>query len=169
MAGMALSRHALKKRLDAVLKAVEGEGYDDALARIHKEQRRFPRSVYFMALERQIEQLREFKNANEPAVMQRKDILDSLPVLAQRALEHPEASPETLRVDSATINPPTEHDAALKWLLTQYLQNAYAHLVREDYESALAEIQRMYILDSGNTQAHDLELRISKAREKTAG
>ncbi len=151
-------KNRLRELLDAACECAEEGNCDEALHAIRGELERHRKSVYLMALEHQVEQLKEYA-LDEPATeMQRLDILDSLPGLIEKAAEHPD-----LTVDRPPISPathPDEQEAARRWLTSQYLQHAYRYLLERRFTSALTEVHRVFILDPENPLARNLETRI---------
>lgn len=151
-------KNRLREVLDSACDCAEEGRCDEALRTIRTELERNKRSVYLLALEHQVEQLKEFSRNEPETEMQRLDILDSLPGLIEKAAEHP-----GLTVDHHTSPPaghPDEQEAARRWLTSQYLQHAYRYLLQQHYTRALTELRRVYIVDPTNTLAKTLEERI---------
>jgi hypothetical protein len=151
-------QQTLREQLASACSRAEDGGYDDALRIVRGELRQFEGSIYLLALEHQLEQLKEYSTDDDALEMQRLDILDSLPGLAEKAAESPELTYKNLSVREAPH--PDELEAARRWLLTQYLQHAYQFMVQTEYERALVEVQRMYILEPENALAKALESRL---------
>lgn len=152
-----------KERLHELLltacdKAEEGK-CDEALSAIRSELLHRNRSVYLLALEYQVEQLKEFLRNEPQTEMQRLDILDSFPGLIEKASEYPDVTADNLLPSPAAL--PAEQEAARRWLTSQYLQHAYRYLIVKQFDRALVEVRRVYILDPENQLARNLEARIT--------
>lgn len=157
----------LRERLESVCNLAEEGEFDKALGIVRGELEQREGSIYLLALEHQVEQLKEFASDDDALEMQRLDILDSLPGLAEKAAESPDLTYKNLQV-----NPPLRSDeleSARRWLLTQYLQHAYHFLVRSEYERALVEVRRMHILDPTNALAQALETRLRSSMSSSPG
>ncbi len=149
---------------DAFGKAEAGD-YTEALSLLKPAKSLEPRNVYILAFEKQLEQLIEYKQRNILSDDQRTDIMDSLPGIIDRAIaggkseagegapagEQPAAGPGVGAGDRA---------AAFEWLKNQYFQHAHEHVRRGEFQNALGEIRRVYIIDPGNKVAHDFERQI---------
>jgi hypothetical protein len=148
-------------------KANEGS-YAAALVPVRKAKGLDRTNVYILAFERQVEQLGELSGAGQLSDEQRTDILDSLPVLVENALqkarplEGPEAPPE---VKVETPQEDREKLAAAQWLKNQYFQRAHAYVKNGEYDLALAEVQRVIVLDRQDRFASDFELKIMQMLE----
>lgn len=151
---------------EACVHAEAGE-YMAALAAIREARRAHSTSIYLLAFERQVEQLREYTEAGDNTHMQQEDILQSLPGLAERAAEEPDATPEKV-ADSFSRTAKEEEKAAGRWLVAQYLQHAYQYLLRQEYRNAIAELHRIYVVDPENVPAKDLEQRILQIMKEKA-
>lgn len=144
--------------LTACEKAEDGR-CDEALSAIRSELEQRHRSVYLLALEYQVEQLKEFLRNEPQTEMQRLDILDSFPGLIEKASEYPDVTADNLLPAAAAL--PAEQEAARRWLTSQYLQHAYRYLILKQLDRALVEVRRVYILDPDNQLARNLEGRIA--------
>ena len=148
-------------------KAIEGS-YSPALVPIRKAKGLDRTNVYILALERQIEQLEELARAGQLSEEQRTDILDSLPVLLENALQNadplhgPEAPPEG---GAGTPESDKEKRAAAQWLKNQYFQRAHAYVKSGEYDLALAEVRRVIVLDGQDRFASEFELKIMQMLE----
>jgi hypothetical protein len=152
--------------LKACAAAREGR-HNDALAMVRTVKGMHQNNVYLLALERQMEQLREYATVVPGSEVQQQDILESLPALAERAAESPDKTPARfVREKSAARE--KEVQAAKQWLVAQYLQHAYAFLVRQEYSNALAEVHRIFIIEPENERARELERSINRLTEDAA-
>jgi len=152
------AKENLREHLETACEQAEEGKFDEALIAIRTELQHFERSVYLLALEYQVEQLKEYSKGESVNEMQRLDILDSFPGLIEKAVEHPDTT--AIRVELQSAPHPDEQEAARRWLSGQYLQHAYRFLIQKEYSRALTEVRRIYILDPANQLARNLETRI---------
>ncbi len=148
-------------------KAIEGS-YAPALVPIRKAKGLDRTNVYILALERQVEQLDELSGTGELSDEQRTDILDSLPVLLENALQNadPLRGPGMPHGDRAgTPEQDNEKRAATQWLKNQYFQRAHAYVKSGEYDLALTEVQRVIALDRQDRFAGEFELKIMQMIE----
>ncbi len=162
-----LKNEQLRERLETACNLVDEDEFEEALKVVREELEHWGGSIYLLAFEHQVEQLRDFSSGDESMEMQRLDILDSLPGLAEKAAEKPGITFRDLPHRETPT--PDEQEATRRWLLSQYLQHAYHFLVQKEYASALTEVRRMYILDPANTLAKDLETRLGARLAVTPG
>jgi TonB family protein len=163
------------KLSDAHTRAEAGE-YRESLAVVREAKALEPRNIYILAFEKQVEQLAELSDMKILSDDQRTDILESLPGIIERASEISSAPPDSARApDTRTeLNKEKEERAAaLEWLKNQYFQHAHEYVRKGEYQHALAEIRRVYIIDPNNTIAKDFEKQIdqliSLRKVQTAG
>jgi len=154
---------------DALGKAESGD-YNEALSLLRPAKSLEPRNIYILAFEKQLEQLIEFKQRNILSDEQRSDIMDSLPGIVERALggsagiQGEAGSPAGDRQEAEeTGRSGEERSAAFEWLKNQYFQHAHEHVRKGEYQNALGEIRRVYIIDPGNKVARDFERQIQVA------
>jgi tetratricopeptide (TPR) repeat protein len=142
--------------------------FAEALADIRKAHALDPANVFILAFERQIEQIQEHISSGTLGPDQRQDILDSLAgIVAQAtAAEAPAPTAEDTKV---TREPePAEREqvrAARQWLKNQYLQRAHSHVVKKEFDQALGEIRRVFIIDDRDRFAREFELKILQMQE----
>ncbi len=153
-----LDKDRLRERLGSACESAEEGRCDEALQVIRAELDHHKKSVYLLALEYQVEQLREYSRDEPGTEMQRLDILDSFPGLIEKASEHPEVTADRLPLTPSAH--PDEQEAARRWLTSQYLQHAYRFFLQKEYVRALTEVRRVFILDPDNPLAKNLESRI---------
>lgn len=153
-----IDKEHLRELLLTACENAEDGKCDEALSAIRSELEHRSNSVYLLALEYQVEQLKEFLGNEQQTEMQRLDILDSFPGLIEKASEYPDLTADGLLPSPVAV--PAEQEAARRWLASQYLQHAYRYLILRQYERALIEVRRVYILDPDNQLAHSLEGRI---------
>jgi hypothetical protein len=145
-----------------------GREYKEALVAIRKAKALDSTNVYILALERQVEQLQQYGDSSLLSETQRVEVLDSLPGLLDRALSQQTAlrSPDELATSQETdAQDADEKDAAQQWLKNQYFQRAHEHVRQGEYQLALWEIRRIYIVDPQDHFAKEFEQRILQLLE----
>jgi tetratricopeptide (TPR) repeat protein len=157
-----LDSSPLERQLaEAQDRAEKGE-YEAAVRAVREAKSLAPKNVYVLAFEKQAEQLNELHAAGSLTEEQRTDILESIPSIIERAVES-SRSPGTLTDMSAlksgagAAQDKKEKAAALEWLKNQYFQHAHEYIRKGEYQNALAEIRRVYIIDPSNAIASDFE------------
>ncbi len=153
------------EKLSAAQSKTEAAQYGEALALVREAKALEARNIYILAFEKQVEQLAELAGMKLLSDEQRTDIIESLPGIIERAAESSNAP-------SSTAPPPDtraelnrereERAAALEWLKNQYFQHAHDYVKKGEYQHALAEIRRVYIIDPNNTIAKDFEKQIDQ-------
>jgi len=152
---------------EGVQKSNEGS-YPAALVPIRKAKAMDRTNVYILALERQIEQLHELSGAGKLSEEQRTDILDSLPVLVENAIRNTTPLQTTGVPAGERVETPHEDKekrAATQWLKNQSFQRAHAYVSSGEYDLALAEVQRVIVLDKEDRFASEFELKIMQMIE----
>jgi tetratricopeptide (TPR) repeat protein len=160
---------SVAEKLTEAQTKTEAGTYDDALAVVRTAKALEPRNVYILAFERQIEQLIELTRSHLVTDEQRTDILDSIPGIVEKAADA-EASELVTRqvVENAQSRAASlereqkEKAAALEWLKNQYFQHAHDYVNKGEYEHALTEIRRVYIIDPANVTAKEFEEQIEQ-------
>lgn len=165
-----------KAHAQALVRRLLGEAKDhansgaiqEALNAIRKVRGLDPSNVFILAFERQIEQIQEHLASGTLTDDQRKDIIDSLAGIVQNATAS-EVQPE--RSEEATGQPepaPEQREqvrAARQWLKNQYLQRAHSHVIKKEYDKALSEIRRVFIIDDRDRFAREFELKVLQMQE----
>jgi hypothetical protein len=130
-----------------------------------------PKNIYVLAFEKQAEELIELERGGTLTDEQRTDIFDSIPSIVEKAIELSRTSSGVTNI--ATLGRPVqdfvkqsqEKAAALEWLKNQYFQHAHEYVRKGQYQNALAEVRRVYIIDSANAVAKELEKQIEQLAE----
>lgn len=154
----------VEKLYEAQAKSEAGQ-YRDALRIVREAKSLEARNIYILAFEKQVEQLAELSETKLLTEEQRIDIIESLPGIIERAAESSNvpASAAPVSDTRAELNREREERAAaLEWLKNQYFQHAHDYVRKGEYQHALAEIRRIYIIDPNNTIAKDFEKQIDQ-------
>ena len=143
----------------------EAGKHHDALAAVREAKKLHPRNVYVLAFERQVEQLIELSLAGKLGDDERSDILESIPGIMDRALagSGEQTFPSVPAPDAAAAERArAERAAAHEWLKSQYFQHAHEYVKKGEYDHALTEIRRVFIIDPDNAIARDFEVQIGE-------
>ncbi len=155
----------VEKLYEAQARTEAGQ-YRDALRIVREAKSLEARNIYILAFEKQVEQLAELSETKLLTEEQRIDIIESLPGIIERAAEsssNAPAGPAPVSDTRAELNrEKEERAAALEWLKNQYFQHAHDYVRKGEYQHALAEIRRVYIIDPNNTIAKDFEKQIDQ-------
>jgi protein TonB len=135
--------------------------YSKAISIIRNTKAIYPKNIFIIALEKQLEKLLALTYSPSLSDPERqKEILGSIPSLAQRAVEamnNEGPLPTTLPSHHSK-----ERDVAFKKLKEQYFQLADGHMQSSEYQSALEEIRRILILDPDDTTAKEYQVKIEE-------
>lgn len=146
----------------------EGGNYAAALAAIREAKALEPKNVYILAFEKQAEQLGTMESTKSLTDEAKSDILDSIPSIIEKAVELSRTSSGVTDVTGLGrqvvdfARERQEKAAALEWLKNQYFQHAHEYVRKGEYQHALAEIRRVYIIDTDNRVARDFEKQIEQ-------
>lgn len=142
--------------------------FAEALTDVRKAHALDPANVFILAFERQLEQIQEHIASGTLGPDQRQDILDSLAGIVAQATAA-EAPVQPAAGTKAKREPaPAEREqvrAARQWLKNQYLQRAHSHVVKKEFDQALTEIRRVFIIDERDRFAREFELKILQMQE----
>jgi len=155
----------LQGKLTEAKSKTDAGNFRGALVTLREAKSVEPRNIYILAFEKQVEQLAELSDMHLLSDEQRVDILESIPGIIERAMEGSRAAAEAApaRDTRAELNKEREERAAaLEWLKNQYFQHAHDYVRKGEYQHALAEIRRVYIIDPNNRIAQDFEKQIDQ-------
>jgi tetratricopeptide (TPR) repeat protein len=146
---------------EAQTRAEKGE-YAAAVKAVQEAKSLAPKNVYVLAFEKQAEQLSALDAAKSLTEEQRMDILESIPSIIERALESSltpgtPTSISALKPGGDATKEKRDKAAALEWLKNQYFQHAHEYIRKGEYQHALSEIRRVYIIDPANSIAREFE------------
>jgi protein TonB len=161
---------------DVLLKA-EAFDYADALAILEIACSSDPGNIYIAALKRQLESLFTLDMGSQLTDEKRRELSDPMLGIAECALrefKQPHTSPPPPHTTSPAPRaahppsappedpPPTEEMAAkeLEALKLLYFQRASKFVMRGEYEEALAEVQRVFVVDPQNMIAREYASRV---------
>ncbi len=155
------SFHLERHLAEAQSRAEKGD-YAAAVSAVREAKSLAPKNVYVLAFEKQAEQLVELETSHSLTDEQRTDILESIPSIIERALDSSRSPGMVTDISALRAGPDAAQDkkekaAALEWLKNQYFQHAHEYIRKGEYQHALAEIRRVYIIDPSNAIARDFE------------
>jgi protein TonB len=141
--------------LQDIHRKAEANNFVDALESIKEVKAADAKNIYIIAIEKQIAKL------NDPALQaeSRTAIIKSLPPMIDRAISDIQRriiSPKT--DDSQKI----QKEAALEKLKSQYFQRSDDYVEKKEYQRALEEIRRIYIIEPGSVVAKEYEKKIEQ-------
>ena len=142
-------------RLQDVHRKAEANNFADALATIKEVKTADLKNIYLIAIEKQIAKL------NDPALQaeNRTAIIKSLPPMIDRAISDVQRRAIAPKInDSQKI----QKEAALEKLKSQYFQRADEYVEKKEYQHALEEIRRIYIIEPGSVVAKEYENKIEQ-------
>ena len=163
---MASSR--VESHLAEAQSRAEGGNYTGALAAVREAKALEPKNVYILAFEKQAELLGTLESSQTLTDDAKSDILDSIPSIIEKAVELSRTSSGVTDVTGLGkqvidfARERQEKAAALEWLKNQYFQHAHEYVRKGEYQHALAEIRRVYIIEADNRVARDFEKQIEQ-------
>jgi periplasmic protein TonB len=143
-------------RLHDIQRKAETGNFTDALATIREVKAADPKNIYLIAIEKQIAKLGDTSVPEE----NRNGIIKSLPAMLDRAIgDIQRRIPTVPKVDETQKN---QKEAALEKLKSQYFQRADDYVEKHEYQRALEEIRRIYIIEPGSVVAKEYEQKIEQ-------
>lgn len=155
----------------------ETNDYAEALAILEIAFSSDPGNIYIAALKRELESLFTLDVGGQLSDEKRRELSDPMPGIIECALREfrrPHTSPPPPHTTHATppaadssaapqeAQPPSEDMAVkeLEALKLLYFQRASKFVMRGEYEQALAEVQRVFVVDPQNMIAREYALRV---------
>jgi TonB family protein len=128
-----------------------------------------PGNIYLVAIEKQVARLADLSVANLLSEDEGIDIMESLPELVNRALQGGAGRPDHPTYNGLSTRsglPSTENHPAkaniLSALKSQYFNRADDLIKKGDYQGALLEVRRIYVLDPSDHTARAYEQNIEQ-------
>jgi TonB family protein len=149
-------------------KHIDAEVYYKALNAIRDAKFADTRNIYIIALEKQVKLLSDLSKKHPGLDAHKKKICETLPEIIRRAIDDSRKREESqVPVTQREEHPPVEdnpyvreRELALKKLKNQFVKVAEEYIDKGDYQSALEEIRRIFIIDPENSIAKNLEKKI---------
>jgi len=142
-------------RLHEVQQKAESGKFTDALAIIKEVKAADAKNIYLIAIEKQIAKLCDSSLAEEI----RSGIVKSLPSMLDRAIGDIQRRASAAKPDESQKE---QKEAALEKLKSQYFQRADDYVEKHEYQRALEEIRRIYIIEPGSIVAKEYEQKIEQ-------
>jgi periplasmic protein TonB len=142
-------------RLHEIQRKAESGKFTDALAIIKEVKTADTKNIYLIAIEKQIAKLCDESLPEES----RNGIVKSLPSMLDRAVSDIQRRVSTAKVDESQKE---QKEAALEKLKSQYFQRADDYVEKHEYQRALEEIRRIYIIEPGSVVAKEYEKKIEQ-------
>jgi protein TonB len=142
-------------RLHDIQRKAETSKFTDALATIKEVKTADSKNIYLIAIEKQIAKLCDSSLPEES----RSGIVRSLPSMIDRAISDIQRRASVPKVDDSQKE---QKEAALEKLKSQYFQRADDYVEKQEYQRALEEIRRIYIIEPGSVVAKEYEQKIEQ-------
>lgn len=142
-------------RLHDIQRKAEANHYADALASMKEVKAADVKNIYLIALEKQIAKLTDSSLSSE----NKSEIIKSLPAMIERAINDAQRRLATPKAEEAQKG---QKEAALEKLKSQYFQRADDYVEKGEYQRALEEIRRIYIIEPGSVVAKEYEQKIEQ-------
>jgi len=142
-------------RLQDIQRKAETGKFADALATIKEVKTADSKNIYLIAIEKQIAKLCDSTLPEE----NRSGIVRSLPSMIDRAISDIQRRTPVPKADESQKE---QKEAALEKLKNQYFQRADDYVEKKEYQRALEEIRRIYIIEPGSVVAKEYEQKIEQ-------
>ena len=142
-------------RLHDIQRKAEANNYTDALTSMKEVKAADVKNIYLIALEKQIIKLTDASLSPE----NRAEIVKSLPSMIDRAISDSQRRASASKPEEAQKG---QKEAALEKLKSQYFQRADDYVEKGEYQRALEEIRRIYIIEPGSVVAKEYEQKIEQ-------
>jgi protein TonB len=174
---------SIEDRLREVYEKTDSREYAEALDVLELARAADPENIYISALKRQLDGLLSLSQADELSEDQRHDLMDPMQGIIECAIRDthrqrrtgtsdlsasPLATPPEMshtdapETDSSAGTPPDAGDVQkeLEALKLLYFQRASKFVMNGEYEQALAEVRRVFVVDPENTIAREYASRV---------
>lgn len=157
------------EQLHQALRDAQERHFVNALNTVRATKAAEPDNIYLVAIEKQVARLADLSLANLLSEDEGIEIMESLPELVNRALQRaPEQGDHgTYNALSyrSSLSPKENHPARaniLSALKSQYFNRADDLIKKGDYQGALLEVRRIYVLDPSDHTARAYEQNIEQ-------
>jgi protein TonB len=174
---------SIEARLREVYEKTDSREYAEALDALEAARCSDPGNIYFAALRRQLDALLSLSQADDLSEDQRHEFMEPMPGIIECAIrdnqrQHRSGSTDLPRMQRADVAPDVpepagETDSAssqsadpdniqkeLEALKLLYFQRASKFVMKGEYEQALAEVRRVFVVDPENTIAKEYASRV---------
>jgi protein TonB len=173
----------IEDRLREVYEKTDCREYAEALDALEMARSEDPGNIYLSALKRQLDALLSFSQADELSEDQRHELMEPMPGIIECAIrDHirqyrsriadlppdnrqevaPDVPASAYENDSAPAQSadPGDVQKELETLKLLYFQRASKFVMKGEYEQALAEVRRVFVVDPENTIAKEYASRV---------
>jgi TonB family protein len=142
-------------RLQDVQRKAEASNFAEALATMKEVKAADTKNIYLIAIEKQIAKL------SDPALQaeNRAAIIKSLHPMINRAISDVQRHAAVPKPEESQK---IQKEAALEKLKSQYFQRSDDYVEKKEYQRALEEIRRIYIIEPGSVVAKEYEKKIEQ-------
>ena len=142
-------------RLQDVQRKAEASNFAEALASMKEVKAADAKNIYLIAIEKQIAKL------SDPALQteNRAAIIKSLHPMINRAISDVQRHAAVPKPEESQK---VQKEAALEKLKSQYFQRSDDYVEKKEYQRALEEIRRIYIIEPGSVVAKEYEKKIEQ-------
>jgi periplasmic protein TonB len=147
----------LISRLRSLQPLIDAHQFEEALSFVKEAKSVDSKNIYIIAIEKQIVKMMDSALAAE----NREEIIKSFPAMIERAI----ADTQRRQAAAKPVEIPPEKkekEAALEKLKSQYFQRADDYVEKGEYQRALEEIRRIYIVEPGSIVAKEYEQKIEQ-------
>jgi protein TonB len=147
----------LVTRLRNIQPQIDANQFENALSLVKEAKVVDSKNIYIIAIEKQIVKMTD----PSLAVENRDEIVKSFPAMIERAIA--DSQRRQAAAKPAEVPPEKkEKEAALEKLKSQYFQRADDYVEKGEYQRALEEIRRIYIVEPGSIVAKEYEQKIEQ-------
>jgi protein TonB len=170
---------SIEDRLREVYEKTDAREYAEALDTLEMARATDPGNIYVAALRRQLDGLLSLSQADELTEDQRRELMEPMPGIIDCAVrdnhrQHPSDPPARAAREEVAAEPdaaPAETAGGhgletgdvskeLEALKLLYFQRASKFVMKGEYEQALAEVRRVFVVDPENTIAREYASRV---------
>ncbi|HTR99405.1 MAG TPA: TonB family protein [Bacteroidota bacterium] len=159
----------IEEKLREVYDKTDSREYAEALDSLEATRLTDPGNIYISALKRQLESLLSLSQADELSEDKRRELMDPMQGIIECAVrdnhrQHTGA-PAAHAAGPAPESPAAESGDAqkeLEALKLLYFQRASKFVMKGEYEQALAEVRRVFVVDPQNTIAREYASRVEQ-------
>jgi protein TonB len=142
-------------RLQDVQRKAEASNFAEALAAMKEVKAADTKNIYLIAIEKQIAKLSDPTLQTE----NRAAIIKSLHPMINRAISDVQRHTAAPKPEESQK---VQKEAALEKLKSQYFQRSDDYVEKKEYQRALEEIRRIYIIEPGSVVAKEYEKKIEQ-------
>ena len=165
--------YPIEERLREVYDKTDSREYAEALDTLEATRLTDPGNIYISALKRQLEALLSLSQADDLSEERRRELMDPMQGIIECAVrdnqkQHTGATEvrlqETPSEGAGVQNPAESGDAQkeLEALKLLYFQRASKFVMKGEYEQALAEVRRVFVVDPENMIAREYASRVEQ-------